>query len=531
MSMKTLVMVAALCCGCAGFVFAQARANWNNSGGDAQHSGWERTDPRISKDTVRDLQLLWKMKLEPQPKGPRPLQPPTLLGNLISYRGFKELAFVASSSDVIYAIDADLGKMFWQKHLEYANLDPQSSASSWACPGGLTAMPAMPPPAARGPAPGAGGAAAARGPAPAATAVTPPAPPPARGPFAPFGVASVYAISSDGRVHRLNVSTGDDVIQPAGVLPANARVQNLTIDRNVIYTVTGQDCNGAPNAVWAIDLIADPPKAASFPLKGADSWGLGGPTIGMDGTVYVQTSDRLLALSSKDLALKASFGAGASKKDSDLNAASPLVFPYKDAELIIAVGRDSRLHLLNADAPGKSLYDTPPVAGTQGGIWGGLSSWQDMDGTRWILAPVWGALNPELKISGATAASAGSIVAFKVEDQNGAPVLTPVWVSRDMSSPEPPVIASGVVFALSSGEFTRTVGRSGERSGEIDERPKSGTRAILYALDAATGKELYSSRNQITGPAALTGLTLANGRVYFGTMDGTVYGFGMYMEH
>ena len=498
-------------------MFAQARANWNNSGGDAQHSGWERTDPRISKDTVRDLQLLWKMKLEPQPKGPRPLQPPTLLGNLISYRGFKELAFVASSSDVIYAIDADLGKMFWQKHLEYANLDPQNNASSWACPGGLTAMPAMPPPAARGPAP------AARGPAaPAAT----PAPPPARGPFAPFGVASVYAISSDGRLHRLNVSTGDDVIQPVGVLPANARVQNLTIDRNLIYTATGQDCNGTPNAIWGIDLIADPPKAASFPLK-ADSWSLGGPTIGMDGTVYVQTSDQLLALSGKDLALTASFATGTSKKDSDLNAASPVVFPYKDGELIVAVGRDSRLHLLSADALGKSLYDTPPVAGTQGGIWGGLSSWQDMDGTRWVLAPVWGALNPELKIPGANAASAGSIVAFKVEDQNGAPALTPVWASRDMSSPEPPVIASGVVFALSSGEFNRSV----TRSGEIDERPKSGTRAILYALDAATGKELYSSRNQITGPAALTGLTLANGRVYFGTMDGTVYGFGMYMEH
>jgi outer membrane protein assembly factor BamB len=542
MSMKTLVMVAAMSCASASLVIAQARANWNNAGGDAQHTGWERTDPRISKDTVKDLQLLWKMKLETQPKGPRPLQPPALLGNLISYRGFKELAFVASSSDVIYAIDADLGKMFWQKHLEYANLDPQNNASSWACPGGLTAMPAMPPPAARGPAGGGGGAAAARGPAPAGAPTGPalvpaPAPPPARGPFAPFGVASVYAISSDGRLHRLNVSTGDDVIQPVGVLPANARVQSLTIDRNVIYTVTGQDCNGAPNAVWAIDLTADPPKAASFPLKNSDAWALGGPTIGMDGTVYVQTSDRLLALASKDLRLKESFATGTAKKDPDLNAASPLVFPYKDGEFIVAVGRDSRLHLIDtnsvvsADAPTKSLYDTPPVASAQGGIWGGLSSWQDMDGTRWVLAPVWGALNPELKIPGANPASAGSIVAFKVEDQNGAPVLTPVWASRDMSSPEPPVIASGVVFALSSGEFTRAMTRSGERSGEIDERPKRGTRAILYALDAATGKELYSSRNQIAGPAALTGLTLANGRVYFGTMDGTVYGFGMYMEH
>ena len=39
----------------------------------------------------------------------------------------------------------------------------------------------------------------------------------------------------------------------------------------------------------------------------------------------------------------------------------------------------------------------------------------------------------------------------------------------------------------------------------------------LRLFDAATGKELYSSRNLITAPAALTGITVANGRVYVGT--------------
>lgn len=510
---KRVLLVALAVCACAAVVWAQARANWNNFGGDAQHSGWERTDPRLSPDTVKDLQLLWKMKPETAPKGPRPLQPPALLGNLISYRGFKELAFVASSSDIVYAIDADLGKIFWQKHLEYASVDPPVATSNWACPGGLTAMPGMPPPAARGGAP------------PAAS----PGPAPARGPFAPFGVASVYAILSDGRLHRLNTSTGDDVTQPMGVLPADARIQSLTIDRNVIYTVTAQECNGVPNAVWAVDLTAEPPKAASFPLKGADALGLGGPAIGIDGTVYVQTSDRLLALSGKDLELKHTFAApGGTKKDPDLNAVSPLVIPYKDGELIVTLGRDSRLHLLSADAPEKSLYDSPPIASGSGGVWGGMSTWEVIEGPRWILVPVWGAVNPELKVPGTNGpASSGSILAFRLDEKDGSPVLTPVWASRDMSTPEPPAIGGGVVFALSSGEFTRQAGRAGE----IEERAKSGTRATLYALDAATGKELYSSRAQIAGPAALTGLTLANGRVYFAGMDGTVYCFGMYLEH
>jgi outer membrane protein assembly factor BamB len=136
-----------------------------------------------------------------------------------------------------------------------------------------------------------------------------------------------------------------------------------------------------------------------------------------------------------------------------------------------------------------------------------------------VLAPVWGPLSPEFKPPVANGSTpSGCIVAFKVEDQNGKPVLTPAWVSRDVSSPLPTVIASGVVFALSSGDF------GGRRS-------LGGSHATLYALDAATGKELYSSRNLVTAPAALTGMTLANGRVYFGTTDGTAYAFGMYLEH
>jgi outer membrane protein assembly factor BamB len=142
-------------------------------------------------------------------------------------------------------------------------------------------------------------------------------------------------------------------------------------------------------------------------------------------------------------------------------------------------------------------YQTMPQA-----ISGSLSTWQDADGTRWILAPVWGRNG---------AAPNGSIASFKVEEQAGKTVLTPAWVSRDMNSPLPPVVASGVVFALSAG--------------------KNGARATLYALDAVTGKELYSSRNLVAGPASLAGMTVSNGRVYFSTLDGTFYAFGMYMEH
>jgi hypothetical protein len=297
----------------------------------------------------------------------------------------------------------------------------------------------------------------------------------------------VYTISSDGRLHKLNTSTGDDQVQPVKVLPSNASISSLNIADNVIYATTSHECNGAPNAVWAVDLVPDPPKPASFAMSGTDSIGIGGPVLGTDGTVYVQTTERLLALGPRDLKLKQSFSLTS-------NSASPLVITYKEQELVVTAGKDGRLNLLDSSL--KPLHQTSAIGPE---VWGGLSTWLEMDGTRWILAPVWGPSN------------SGSIAAFKVEEQGGKPVLTSAWVSRDMPSPQPPVIANGVVFALSSG--------------------KAGGHATLYALDAATGKELYSSRNLVTAPAALTGMTVANGRVYFGTTDGTAYEFGIYMEH
>ena len=87
------------------------------------------------------------------------------------------------------------------------------------------------------------------------------------------------------------------------------------------------------------------------------------------------------------------------------------------------------------------------------------------------------------------------------------------------------------MFAASAGEFTRQVQKPSDDLTTLDERPKGSTHATLYALDAKTGKELYSSRNLVTVPASLTGLTVATGRVYFGGADGSFYAFGMYMEH
>ena len=122
--------------------------------------------------------------------------------------------------------------------------------------------------------------------------------------------------------------------------------------------------------------------------------------------------------------------------------------------------------------------------------------------------------------------SNGAIVAWKVVDRNGAASLEPGWVSRDMVSPLTPLVINGVVFAVSSGEVR---GKEGKMTAA--QRAKASAPAVLYALDGATGKELWSSGKTITSFMHGGGLSGGAGQVYLGTHDGTLYSFGFPIEH
>ncbi len=509
--MRRFAAVALTSAACAGIANAQGRPlDWPFYGGDAQRTGWEKSDIRITKDNVKDFQLVLKRKLDNKQNGPRSLTPPVVIGLLISYRGFKELAFVAGNSDNIWSIDVDTDRMFWQKHFDYVADNPRTGGSSPLCSGSVTVTPSLTPPtnfAAR-PRPAA---------PPAAGASTTPNPARAMLGSPTFGSPRpAFALSSDGKLHLLNTSNGDDVVPAMSFIPANARASSLVISEGAMYTTTSGGCGGAPNAVWAIDLAGDA-KVVSFPLNdGAPA--LGGLAFATDGTLYTQSGGKLLALAPKTLELKQSFTAPGG--GSNPNPATPVVFSYKERDLVVSASPDGRLYVLDGHSLDNGpLSATPQITSSDHGIWGGLSSWLDADGVRWVLAPVWGPVSSGLNVPVTNgAAPNGSIVAFKLEDVDGKPTLTPSWVSRDMSSPEPPVITSGMVFALSAGEYGR------------DERPKSGSHATLYALDGATGKEMYSTGNQVTAAGNLTGITIANGRVYFTTNDSVLYAFGIYLE-
>jgi hypothetical protein len=227
------------------------------------------------------------------------------------------------------------------------------------------------------------------------------------------------------------------------------------------------------------------------------------------------------------------------KRDLDMQV-SCAIFPYKGKELMVDAGKECVMYLMDTESIGGDDHRTPlhrtplycneEVNFASAGVWGSLATWEDAKGTRWVLSPFWGPKHSKFTApiqNGVV--KKGGVVAFKVtDDKNGKPTLTPAWISRDMDRGEPPIIANGVVFAYGSGEDTDQaaydIGLSYNRQ---ENRIKNSTKAVLYALDAQTGKELWNSGDQIASWNHWSGLSVANGRVYISTFDGYQYCFGI----
>jgi outer membrane protein assembly factor BamB len=106
----------------------------------------------------------------------------------------------------------------------------------------------------------------------------------------------------------------------------------------------------------------------------------------------------------------------------------------------------------------------------------------------------------------------------RIDADSAKPTLDPVWISREMHAPDPPVVANGVVYALQTGKNATETRSAGKQPG---------TDAVLYALDAETGRQLYSSEKLIDSFTHFSEPVIAGGKVYVSTWDGKVYAFGL----
>jgi hypothetical protein len=324
-------------------------------------------------------------------------------------------------------------------------------------------------------------------------------------------------ISSDGVLHVLGLASGKDLQKPALYLPANARWSDPIAVNDMMYTATSQNCGGAPNGIWAIDLAGENKPVTSWTTNGGGI--VGALTFATDGTLLAAIgpgpitpggyTNAIVAFDPKTLRVKDWFASPTVQW-----ASAPVVFKHDDKDIVAVATRDGRVLLLDAASLGGGDHATPLYASRALTATPGtfapdaLAMWQDMEGTRWLLVPVAGPLPSELT-AGRTITS-GAIVALKVVDDAGALSLQPGWVSRDLISPITPIIVNGVVFAMSRGKLA--------------------TPAVLYAMSGVDGKELWTSGTTITSHMTGRSFWSATGQVYVGTADSTLYAFGFAMD-
>ncbi|MGE0886726.1 MAG: hypothetical protein AB7P14_24565 [Blastocatellales bacterium] len=554
--MKRLIAALIFCFAFSGATYAQRTGlDWMTDNSDAQRSAWIRTDGKIRKDTVKspDFQILWKVKVKNAPKGMNNLTPPSALDRLIGYRGFRMLGFFAGSSNNLYTIDTDLGRMEWEKTLQVA---PSTASGTIACPGGMTTGVARPALFVIPPAPTTDVVRSGRN-TPAKSAVgdpgegavtlanvrpNPPRPPTAAPDPNPMlvqqrrvnqanppggqlgaGPFLVYALAGDGKLHSMHLSNGADYQPPAQFIPPNANATGLFIGDEYAYVVTRNSCNGVPNGVWAMNLLNK--EVVSFK---ANVVGAAGMAFDDEGTMYVATGsggdnpNSLIALDGKTLAVKSSFSAGSLEFSS-----SPVIFAHKNKTLIAATTKDGRLHIFNSTDLSKPLTVSTATIKEADFAPGALSSWQDLSGTRWILSAATKSQATQLGFQPTNGAILkGAVVAWKMVEENGSLTLQPGWASRNLAAPLTPTIINGVVFATSSGQF-----QTNDSKITAAQRALRSGRAVLYALDGTTGKELWNSGTTITSFATSGALSGGMSQIYVTTYDGTIYTFGFPMEH
>ena len=502
-----------------------APADWLTDGGDPQRTAWQKNEHILNVSSVKGMTLLWKYKTDNVPREMHALFPPLIVGRVLTAAGPKQVAIVAGISDNIYAIDVATGSLLWKHHFDTTFSPPPGVSFGTLCPGGQLATPVI-------------------------------------GPGKTPGSYIIYAAAWDGRLHQLDVATGRAVAPSELFMPPNGKPYGLNLWNNVVYTTSAQGCGGNPNYVYAFDLATR--RTATFDPGSGGMWGRSGPSIGKDGTLYTGTGDgsynpELRSYGTAVIGVKLDPKTGALKlkdyfgppnaeyllkRDLDLQVTGP-VFDHAGREWLVQASKECRTWLLDTAELGGEDHSTAEHRSAlicnedqdyqAAGVYGAMATYEDAKGTRWVLVPFWGPKHPAFKapIEHGEVFN-GAVAAFRMEKNpaTGKFFLNPAWISRDMKHADPPLVANGIVFGFASGEDVvlrsppMPYGGAPDNGGTPGRISRS-THSVLYALEGQTGQELWSSGDTSTSWNHYSGISIANGRVYIGTYDGTVYCFGL----
>ena len=498
-------------------------ADWLTFGHDPQRSGWAVEEKDLSLENVGSLELKWKASMKNEPLSLASLTAPLVAGNVTTPQGIKTLAYVAGSSNHLFALDTQNGEIVWS-HSFKAYVLPKEEGM-WLCPNNLNATPVI-----------------------------------------DRLRNLIFVIAADGKLYGMDLGTGKVGWGPIQFVPPFSKVWSLNLVDGIVYTSTSQGCGGAPSGIFALDT-RDPYRPAVRGLlvskRGGGIWGRGGPVVGTNGRIYAAVGDgnfnpllsdycnAVIAASLQKLEVLDYFvplnWREVNRLDWDLGSTSPVWLSHRNYNLLALGAKEGVVYLMDGEALGEKdhftpLYTTPRLGNDEDsfegkGVWGALSAWQDDKGDSWVYVPVLGPVSKKAPTFPLTngANPNGSVMAFKVtlDATTKKPILAPAWISGDFNIPDPVVIANGVVFVLSTGENVRQTKEGGVINWAKltiltnEQRKELTSRAVLYALDARTGKVLYQSGESMDSWVHFSGLAVANGRVFAVDYRSNVYCFGV----
>jgi outer membrane protein assembly factor BamB len=559
---------------CSLLAHAQPRPSheWLTWGGDIERTGWNRAESALSKKTVGRLALKWKVQIDQQvpieiESGASMLTGPLVAQGVRTQQGTKTLVYTLSSSNMLAALDAGTGAIVWQRKIENS-VEPANPAT-WLCTNTSTATPVIDKAsgtiymvAADGHLYGMDFATGER--RMAAEFV----PPYSRNWSLNLVDGFLYTTVGRGCGNGQRPATA-----PAG--SGQGPPPAAQTPREGGAAGGGEGARGRTRSVEA-QMIAIDLKNPAHPVsrfftsrgKPSGAWTRAGMAWGFD-SFFVQTADggwdpakgqwgqTLLRLSPKTLEVIDYFTPpnleAINSKDLDFASGGTIAFTFANRQLVVSAGKDGTVYLNDARSLGGRDHRTPLFSLKAGndemwyasaGVWGAPATAVNARNERWVYLPMWGPPSKDVTFGRANGdATHGSIMAFQVVLDGDSPKLVPKWVSRDLSVPDSPVVANGIVYAISTGENTlqrhtdpryhEIYQKPGEpalpRIGNLTaaERGQHTSRTVLYAFDAETGAELYSSRDTIDDWTHLSSITVANGSVYVTTRLSFVYAFGL----
>jgi len=530
------------------FNIPPATNEWLTWGYDQERTGWNRAETTLSPKTVKGLKQIWSTQLNvPVDKYVlSTMTAPVLVSGVQTAQGPKDLLFVHGANDALFAVDANTGQQVWSKSFTNPNKST-APVRDWLCPKTPNATPTID---------------KARG--------------------------ILFFLTNDGMLRGLNLADGANRLTPVAMVAPFARAWSLNLIDNVIYSPSGRACGeitdktsleytaaisglrragsgplldaSAVNAADVNDLAH--PVVTHFFTSGARPaapWGRGG-AVRVPGGVAVETSngrydpaagdfsESVLKLSPRAARLMDSF-TPTNWMDNlmhDLSgSANPVTFNFAGKTLIAVSQKEAVLRILDANNLGGQNHMTPlwqssklgndQKTGTDPGrgVWGAIATYEE-NGRRFLYLPVLGNPSKDAPTFPVTngAIPNGSIMAFEVKNDGGKISAVPAWTSGDMIMPDPPVVANGVVYALSSGgQAMQNGAKPGDPRMPYDQsavlRSTPVSNMVLTAYDAQSGKPLWTSGKALTDWVHFSEPVVALGKIFVVTHDAHVVAFGL----